>query len=174
MNMDKVSENTKTIISNGFGFRWEEMYGDGSRDIKEVSIYETYELMNLDIPHTLLTLYDEILTEEERQFLTVLSDEDEAILDKENAEKYGEMVLSIVRRVVGNDKITNCIWLCDSKENIIESYVHPMMPEYHHVDEINFVEYIVPSENELCIISDLGPEGALIAYANIPIYYHSW
>jgi len=52
------SEETLDLLQNGAGYRCEEVFGEGFTDIAAVTFHETYEMDNVDIPKTILLLYN--------------------------------------------------------------------------------------------------------------------
>jgi len=49
-----MSKEATTMFSIGVGYRNEDVFGEGFTDIEAVSVYETFELRNQDIPETIL------------------------------------------------------------------------------------------------------------------------
>lgn len=153
--LELVSKETREIIENKKGYRSEALYGEGYRDIREVCIHETFELENTDIPCTILKLYKDYLSVDNVYFLGKIMSYCE--VSEEEKEMFGDICLAIAKKITGEDNIS-CLWLCNNKENVKE-YLVPFDEE---LDDSCIEEYILP--DNICILSDIGLEGALIAY----------
>lgn len=85
--------NKKPIIERVIGYRTEQIFGSGHRDLLEVAEHEMCELENYDIPDTLGDvgyICDECIVSDAIKFLKELYD----------------------------DGYTECVWLCNSREAI--------------------------------------------------------
>ena len=113
------------------GYRTEQIYGEGYRDLKKVVTHEIKELGNEDIIDHLLEI--------------------KAINKREEVFKFVNYLYEL--------GLTECMWLCDSKEDVINEYLQDE-PEIN-----NYEDYIDEYDlNNIFIISDLGTEGKLVAY----------
>lgn len=161
-------------------YRTERLWGEGYRDAIEVMAHETFGLGNSDIPETLAKtiLKGTSIEEELLQLEYVLSQdyfEEDISHNKELAkfisiwEKYEdgeeedailffEKVLDVIKTKIGKN-IKYCLWLCDTKEDIIEEY-----DMHNELDENSFDAY----EDSNVILSDLGSGGKLYGYEEYP------
>lgn len=120
--------NSRIVISGVYtGYRTESLYGEGKRDLREVVNHEVTDLGNTDIIDYLT----------EKGVMNSIDGLDDVIN---------------VLYEMGYDSV---VWLCDTKQDIIECY-----PPVHG-DEYEFDEYTI---KDPVIISDLGKDGKLIAY----------
>lgn len=163
MDIDKLSNCTKTILQNKKGYRYEALYGEGYRDIKEVCIHETFELANADIPDTLLTLYAELLSEDEIALFNRITDCDcdTDDIDDSEIDAFGDICVRIAKTATGLDT-PQCIWLCASPQDIIDSYIISD-EEIANFDTSCVDEYDIP--DNVCVLSDIDTDGALLAFA---------
>jgi hypothetical protein len=156
--VDKLSDETKDMLREGLGYRDDTVFGDGIRDVAAVSIYETLELRNSDIPETILKLYDEFLTEDERNLLKMYLCVQDPEVDLDcivlNQKKLGDIALSVAQRVTGNPNPT-CVWLA-AYDTVSQYY------KQGESDEGTIDAYAV--NEDMCILADLGYDGALFAY----------
>lgn len=156
-------------------YRSEIFYGSGCRDAAEIMAYETFKLGNTDILETLSTtilknteigdVLEIIQKEMYYNFIHEL-DEDgyylnliiEAYTDKEIGINFFKEVLEEVNKITGKD-IKYCLWLCDTKEDVYDYDLDGRLTD----KDIDIYE-----ESDI-ILSDLGPEGKLYGYENMPI-----
>ena len=132
------------------GYRDDSFSGCGETDPAEVSYFETAEMGNVDIPEYLLAHYK--LTDEEKEFL-------EDIVEGEPDEIDKEFFCDIIRAVVGGRE--RCLWLCDSPEDVYDSYFSYRMTREEYFKD-GPVSWRIPKD--AIILSDLGVEGKLYAY----------
>ena len=159
-------------------YRTEQLWGEGYRDAAKVMAHEVFELRNTDI---IKTLSETILKDTEMShLLRVLGEEIEndcifigdngllydIVKNYSNDDKYKtlgstffEEVLHTIKEETGKD-IKYCLWLCDSPQDIINSY-----DINHELNENSFDCY----EESDVILSDLGVEGKLYGYVSIPV-----
>lgn len=156
-----ISQETQTMLNNGKGYRYENLYGNRVRNIKEVCMYEKFELCNTDIPNTILNLYYDYFTSDEIDLLMRLNNEEEITIEEK--ERFGDLCLNLAKKVTNNNEISSCVWLCKSKEDIVACYLD-LGELKDEKREYVFDEYVVPSIENVCILSDIGIEGALLAY----------
>lgn len=162
-------------------YRTERLWGEGYRLASEVMAYETFGLGNTDILDTLMDgiLKDSYIKEELSKLEYAISgdyfEEDISadaklakylsIWDKyekgeeEEAISFFEDVLKAIKMKTNKD-IKYCLWLCDSKEDIIKEY-----DMNNELDENSFDAY----EDSNIILSDLGSGGKLYGYEECPI-----
>lgn len=151
-------------------YRTERLWGEGYRNVAEVMAHEVFELQNTDI---LDTLSETILSntnkgKELKKISSVISckmeDEnienmlDEYYENEELAIEFFKEVLQAIKSITGKD-IKYCLWLCDTKEDIINEY--DMNKE---LDNNSFDAY----EDSSIILSDLGVGGKLYGYEEYP------
>lgn len=157
-NLNLLTNETRTMLTSQVGHRYEALYGEGYRDIKEVCIHEVFELGNTDIPATILTLYEDLLNDDEKDLLSRLDEEEEC---EGEEEIFGDICLNIARKVCGSD-VSECVWLCSSVEDIKTSYLD--MVNVDEISDDDFDTYNLPSHEKVCVLSDIGSDGALIAW----------
>lgn len=154
-NLDLLSNETAEILKNKKGYRYEALYGEGYRDVKEVCMHEVFELENTDIPTTLLNLYRELLNDDEIALLERVEEREYADNDEE---LFGDICESIACKISGSNK---CIWLCNSTKSVIDAYVFNP-EEVESLTDENFDEYDIAGD--VCILSDCSYDGALLAF----------
>lgn len=161
-----------------FGYRTENIYGEGYSDPCEVITHEIFELENTDIIDTLcetilkdspykdelITLSDIISGEND-----ISNDELESLLesyqeDESIAHNYVRTkILDEITRITGK-RITYVLWLCDSIQDIIDSY-QISDDETHKI--VDFDAYLKSD----IVISDIGRDGKLYGYEKEPKCY---
>ena len=154
-------------------YRCDYIFGDGYRNAAEVMSYEVFTLENTDI---LDTLSDTILKDSPiKNDLRILSEEinkghkieedKESLYDLiENAYDkpsvavpFFKKVLSEIEKVTGK-KVTYCLWLCDTKDNVRKYDFHDEMAD----DDIDAYE-----ESDI-VLADIGSGGKLYGYETNP------
>ena len=151
---DKKDKHNETLESKcsrksfkeKLGYRTEDTYGSGVRDLKSIIEYEMIELGNIDIPLTILDNFD--TTEEER---TLLSNVEQ--MDTEDKNNLVDIILNIINRKYPNAKYG--LWLCDNKKDVKNYYGGSSVDKYN-------IENDTP-------ISDLGEEGKLYVFDKEPV-----
>lgn len=152
-------------------YRSEELYGEGYRDAAAVMAYEVFVMQNTDI---LETLSKGILKDTEeglklKFLMKVMQEEfesdaheiflDEAFHDENVRNDYMKAVLQAISNVTGKE-IRYCLWLCDSIEDIKNSY------------ESDFLDTTLTLfdgyESSDIVLSDIGVAGKLYGYENEP------
>lgn len=113
------------------GFRTENYSGQGYRGVKEVFEFETKELKNEDIYDTLKATKGFKTKKQVKEFINDL-----------------------------NNNCYQCIWLCSSMEQLVNSYFEQI--SYEHTVTVDQYE----CDDEI-IISDLASDGKLIASKSI-------
>lgn len=161
-------------------YRTECLWGEGYRVAPEVIAFEVFSLGNTDILSTLantilkgttiekdLLLLEHIVSENS----SIENNVDNSTLifldmwdkyekdDDEDAILFFKKVLDFIKIKIGKD-IKYCLWLCDTKEDIIKEY-----DMNHELDEHSFEAY----EDSDIILSDLGSGGKLYGYEEFPI-----
>lgn len=121
------------------GFRSEDLYGEGYRNLKEVARHEIKELNNGDIVDTLSKLFGHTLSE------------DEALAHIADLYDQG---------------FKECIWICDSVQDFLDEYDIEDDDGKMRVYEMMRYEF---RDGEYIIISDMGSVGKLVAYRGRPI-----
>lgn len=155
-------------------YRTEDLYGEGFREAASVMAFETFELNNTDILDTLskTILKDTEIGKQLKKMSLFISEEieDEELNRMFNLYKEDEEVgITFFNKVLNEiNKITNkniryCLWLCDSKKDIINQYYKVLEHNVREKD-IYFDEY----EDSEIILSDLGSSGKLYGYESIP------
>jgi hypothetical protein len=154
LNKELLSIQTKKIVENKKGYRYENLYGEGYRNIKDVCTHETFELGNVDIPETILLLYEDFLSDSEKKLFKRIIDEED-ICDVE-IDVFATSCKKVATKVTGEENV-ECIWLCGNK-NDVKGY----LMEGEELEDEDIDEYKLP--DNICILSDIGSDGALIAY----------
>ena len=91
---------TDLVIKNYIGYRSEEVYGEGERDLLKIIKHEFYELGNTDILNYFLEHKLTIETNEQDMFAQVLK----------------------CVQIIINGGFTKAVWLCDKKKYVKEYY----------------------------------------------------
>ena len=154
INLELLTSETEKLVKNKKGYRYENLYGEGYRDIKDVCIHETFELGNSDIASTILTLYQDLLTKSEAHLLDEIANC--IAIDELEISTFGNICENVAKKATGESEI-KCIWLCGRK-NDVRGY----LMEGEELEDEDIDEYILP--DNICILSDIGNEGALVAY----------
>jgi len=153
------------------GFRTDQLFNGGYRDAAEVMAYEIFELQNADILETLRTtiLKDTQIGTRMKPLIDGIenntNDEDInefldlAFKNKEAQLIYTRIVLSKIKSLTGKD-IKYCLWLCDSVQDIRNSYEIEGQKPFQIFDEY---------ETSDIVLSDIGPEGKLYGYESYPV-----
>lgn len=158
-------------------YRTEKLYGEGYRDAAQVMAYEVLELFNTDIIVTLSKTIASNNPELQRilgiidfELSTMASDyldTDGKIFDivqnydsdSKEAVSLFEKVLQEVNKATGKN-IKYVLWLCDSKEDLYKNY-----NDDGNLTDDDIDEY----EDSDVILSDLGGDGKLYGYEELPI-----
>lgn len=153
--MDKnlLTEATRNLLEERKGYRVNGLFGDGVIEIDQICIYETFKLGNTDIPHTLLRLYAAELTETEKGILSFCEAEDHGEAAEFKPE-FASIVLRIAQKVTGKEHPISR-WFA-AYETVAEYY------QQGNGDTEHIEAYDLPER--VCILSDIGYDGALIAY----------
>lgn len=159
MSPDKLlllSPDTRSLICSGYGFRDDTLYGEGYTDIRMVSVYETFELGNDDISDTILRLYPDHLSSEEKQILEWCRPQAHEGEDGfyEWKDEYADIVFRIAREITGKEN-PECIWL--ASYDAVRNYYQRGKGQKENIKEI-------PIPEHACILSDIGYSGALVAF----------
>jgi len=76
---------------------------------------------------------------------------------------HDEKIMKEALTKISKDGYSQCVWVCLSKEDLIDSYIkhrEDMNPE-----EVEYTEYTF---EDCVVLSDIGTEGLLIGYKNEP------
>lgn len=151
-----------------FGYRTEQLYGEGYRDAAEIMAHEVFELGNTDILDTLSeTILKNTPTGVHLRLLSKAIDEtieDDMIkefldecYDDECARgvEYFKEVLSAIKDKTGKD-VKYALWLCDSIEDIKKEYECPEV-------DYKLTEFDKYEKSDI-VLSDLGLGGKLYGY----------
>lgn len=132
----------KKMLDEGHGYRSENTYGSGVRDLREIIMYEVLELGNSDIVDYCSEIYgiENILNEE-------VFDTEEEELERWIDNLYTKL----------NCKKAYGLWLT-SIAGVQEVYDECALEE---IDQ-----YIIPAES--AVLSDLGEDGVLFFYRQRP------
>jgi len=153
------------------GFRTDQLFNGGYRDAAEVMAHEVFELQNTDILETLRTtiLKDTQIGTRMKPLIDGIEnntdDEDADVFLNEafNNEKIGirymHVVLYEIKKVTGKD-IKYCLWLCDSVQDIRDSYEIEGQKPFQIFDEYEISDIV---------LSDIGSEGKLYGYESYPV-----
>lgn len=141
-------------------FRSEIPFGQGYRSLKDVMVHETYELGNSDILCTLLPKIkpaDVKLANE----ISILINELEKNgfvddFDENNWNKFFQKVIDTVN-IISGKKYKYCLWLAE----------YDVVKNYYGKGELTKEEIDAYTESEM-IISDIGFDGCLYAYEDLP------
>lgn len=121
------------------GFRTEDLFGEGYRDLREVVRHEVLELKNEDIIDTI---------KKTRNFLT------------------NDQVFEYLKTLYKNG-FKNCVWVVESIQDFIDEYDEEVFlkedERWYAMDRYEFGDF------EYEVISDLGRAGKLVAYRKRPI-----
>ena len=157
-------------------YRTERLWGEGYRVAPEVMAFEVFGLGNTDILETLMDtiLKGTPMADELQQLEYAINEEDVpsnptlskflAMWDKydedeeDDAIAFFQTVLDAIKEKTGKD-IKYCLWLCDTKEDIIQEY-----DMNNELDDNSFDAY----EDSDIILSDLGSGGKLYGYEEYP------
>lgn len=153
MNEQLLTEETRKLLAERKGYRDNTMFGGGSIEVDEVCTFETFDLGNTDIPETLLKLYPDELTEAEKEVLRYLSEEEYTDAAEFRSE-FASIALRLAQKMTGKEYPV-CRWFASFKA-VAEYY----QQESGDTDSIE--AYDIPEK--ICILSDIGYDGALIAY----------
>lgn len=137
--METMSEEAEIIKTYNAGYR-NEAYSSGKcpNTLEKVMSYEVLELGNLDILNTLRTVYD-------------------AKIDmRRNIKVSVAQALQFVQEQLGGELPNiQAFWLCSSLDEVKQWYMRPS-------SDADIWRYTIAGE--FMCISDLGPEGVLVAY----------
>lgn len=158
------SDTHKELLKKRVGYRYEAFRGSGVRDLKEILLFETQELQNLDVfyyvkenygllddfkldNHTLLKLMETSSSLEE-----TLIEEDEILFNIgiNNAKKFVNEIMEYVRKEVGKSNPEG-LWLTD-KESASK----------YKIENDGVVLIAIPKRS--IVLSDLSKDGCLFAY----------
>ena len=145
-----------------YGYRSEVPFGEGFRDAIPVMIHECRGIGNTDILETLKNTYlkgteyqkdcQELIDElEEYGYIEDMAEDD--------WEVFFKSILGVIEQKTGK-KIKYCLWLCNTPEDVIDSYSYGnYIIDYDDIDT-----YQVSS----VVLSDLGRHGKLYGYEECP------
>lgn len=152
-----LSPATRSLLVSGRGYRDDGVFGGGHTDVREVCVYETFCLGNDDIPDTILRLYPDLLSPEEKQVLEWCRPQAHEGEDGmyEWKEEYADTVSRIAREITGK-RNPECIWL--ASYDAVRNYYQRRW----RCGEGNIKEMTVPEYS--CVLSDTGCSGALLAF----------
>lgn len=137
------------------GYRYEGLYGSGVRSLRDIVSYEVLELGNDDILDTVLGSF--AMAPSDRKAVQ------DALDGKGDRGEAVKACLRAIRREYPNAKYA--LWLCDSPEDVISSYSEDGDDgEQISRDDIDAYPKGLPKP-----ISDLGDEGKLWAYNDMPM-----
>lgn len=151
------------------GYRTEDLYGEGFRNVSEVMAHEVFNLENTDILETLSAtiLKGTKLGEKLERMSQVISGEiddneiDEMLDEYFEKDEKGINFFDEVIQEINNITKTNikyCLWLCDSIQDIIDSY-----------DDINGDNSFDAYEKSSIILSNMCKYGKLYGYEHYPM-----
>lgn len=127
------------------GFRSEDVFGEGYRYAPRVMAHEVFELENSDIIDTLssnLMRGSKILKEAHN------------ITDEESGVLFFKEVLKELSKITGRE-VKYCLWLCDKPEDVFKEYGASK----------DSIKVYLKSD---IVLSDLGNEGKLYGYEELP------
>ena len=143
--------NESVLNESKVGYRCEDLFGEGIVDLEDVIRHEMFVLDNNDIPRTVLSNFD--ASEDEREIIESSGDQDEIV----------ETIINIIHRTYPNAKY--CKWLCDSKQDIFDSYI-AWHDDGTTIDDYVFDKYEI---NNDIPIADMGEEGYLYVFDTNPL-----
>lgn len=154
------------------GYRTEQLYGENHYNPIEVMTHEVFELGNTDILDTLAStiLQNSPLKEKLTQISNVIN----KTINDENINNFCDAVtnnpiighgffqaiLSEIKNITGK-QINYVLWLCDTIDDIIESYEQNDMEE-------TMLTIFDKYDNGFVILSDIGKQGKLYGYETMP------
>lgn len=141
-------------------FRSEVPFGDGYRDIIDVMVYETYELGNTDILETLkrtMEKHDKSIADDMEWMISDMVENGyaEDMGEYDWREFFGKVV-SVLNRVHGTE-LKYCLWLAD----------YETVRDYYGQGRLGNEDIDAYEESDI-VLSDIGYDGKLYAYANLP------
>lgn len=155
------SNNCKTLVLSGVGYRNETYYGSGVRSLSEIIEYERFELENADIDYFCRKYnssnndrywYDEIIAKTPTKSMDILG--------------FVSKTMSIPEERLGG------IWVTSSPFNVANLYCDKW--ELDAISNMTVNEYVNLGDyftkvkfnplHKYMIISDLGNDGILVAY----------
>lgn len=151
-----------TILTSKMGYRTENCYGSGVRDLVKVVEFEIFELLNLDILEYLTAEYDGM------EYLDFISTEDVVNEDQ---------LFSLKNRILRDVKTLVTEQLGDYPHSVIWLTTFKGLKMYLTEDGEDYYEYSLEGLKEgddFMILSNLGDDGILIAFKNKPIMQHIW
>ena len=145
INLLNLSNRAMTMIRNKKGYRNENCYGSGVRDLREIIEYEIVELGNIDIQDTLIILYD-------YKPLHLL---EEDLINEDLINQEIENMIKFIKEFSKFESLEG-LWLCAKEEDVKQLYWN----------EDNDLQTYYLTGNEM-IISDIGYDGCLIVCEDI-------
>jgi len=139
------------VLEEQLGYRTETAYGSGVRDLREILDFEIIELGNVDIPATIVKNFP-MKNNFERMLLNHFVEEPETYSRKQKYDIVKLCQWIILRKY---PKAKYALWLAD--KDAVKTYYGGTEED---IDEYE-TEYDIP-------ISDLGNEGKLYLYSEIP------
>ena len=144
----------KEDINKKFGYRHE--FDDGHEiDLRNVIEFETAELYNVDILETILNNFEVDNKELVQEVIDNIED-----IDEDKIQEAIDECIKAIHKKYPDAKY--CLWLCDSEEDVYNSYIEPFE---HNDEDIDYSKYQIEYDTP---ISDLGTEGSLYVYSKIP------
>ena len=148
------------------GFRTEIIYGSGYRDPVEVLTYEVNELCNIGILEYLAM--KTVIKNSKKMSNKLLKYAAEfGKYSEDDWKKLFNEVIEEIYKLTGK-RLTECIWLTDTKEDLIFIYLT------NHGDESCDIEWTDDDIDEYCIddtiiLADIGKAGKLYGFDLTPI-----
>lgn len=168
---DDVNYVVTVKVKEPVGYRSDDLFGDGYRDVVDVMAHEIFELQNADILDTLAdgVLKDMDIAENLKHlsydigapravyFADILEEEDTDIAEGK-AKAFVREILDAVREKTGKD-IKYVLWLSGSVDDVITEY------------ELNepITEFDEYSTADSVVLSDIGKGGKLFGYEKLPV-----
>lgn len=148
------SQSCRDMIVSCIGYRDNEYGNSGEVDIRKVITFEIIELGNLDIITTMMDNYSDFplrYTDEELE---------KNIMDSNFADKCIDTVIEYVSNRLNSNNI-NVMWFTTG-QGLLDNYAPEIIEDKD--DYLDWCKYKIPTP--FLIISDLGDQGSLFAYAN--------
>lgn len=145
-------------IENDVGYRDDELFGgDGETGLKNIISYETFELGNDDILDYCLKNFN--LPDSIKNDISNTLNTDKSKIQKEQIDNLINRLLVSLSILEGKE-LTRGLWLCDSAEDVYNSYEVDM----GEFDSFEDYEENITIYRKGLKIDDLGKDGSLYAY----------